>query len=627
MPGKPNTKTKDRYVSPAQIRERGDRALERAIASTQKRNPGQKTIASDFLYDEVLKMEDAGWSHRMIAVALKRAERYIDMVIARNRDQTIRRVVVKSNYDESDERFKFTDWDIEAFILFFNTFSGLTFPPHARPWVEAFLSERNLILNVPPRHAKSTIFAVWIPIWLICRDRNVQIIIVSAANDLATQWALEIAGQLELNEDLIETFGRFTPDFKGEHPWKPNQGMIVVAGRTKHIKGAQYTLQSKGMTQRILGQEADFVIVDDATTPEVASNEKSRVVAMNHLLHQVLTRIQPQVGTVGGNAGRAIVIGQRVHNLDFYGELAQMFYERGELKGQPVWHVEKYPAVLKWPDENEGVAEVLWPEWLSYEELMVQYARVGGEGPFSTMFQQEPLAEDSTLIRKSWFDACKDRARNGYEGVRMSRGDPNWVRVCSVDPSPDNFHGIIVADVLVSKTDFRCVIIEVQQMRSGLRDLVNEVHRIQQTYAIDEFVFEQTTFAKWFFEDPLYISFKDKFHTTVHKTSVNKNDALYGIQSLAFDFEAGFISMPYADADGRRMTDLFAREALGYPFYTTDDMMMALWFIKYNYRRIRPRGYILEGYKQTSSKAGWSWWRDLKQQEPIREAYRKRRAS
>jgi hypothetical protein len=461
---------------------------------------------------------------------------------------------------------------------------------------------------------------------LICRDRNVQIIIVSAANDLATQWALEIAGQLELNEDLIETFGRFTPDFKGEHPWKPNQGMIVVAGRTKHIKGAQYTLQSKGMTQRILGQEADFVIVDDATTPEIASNEKSRKVAMDHLMHQVLTRIQPQKGTIGGNAGRAVVIGQRVHNLDFYGELGQMVYDRGELKGQQLWHVEKYPAVSKWPEENDGVAEVLWPEWLSYEELMVQYARVGGEGPFSTMFQQEPLGEDSTLIRKTWFDACKDHARNGYEGVRMVKGDPQVVRVLSLDPSVDNFYGIIVADVLVSREDFRCVILEVKQMRSGLREIFSEIERIAVQHNIDYFLFEGSLgFQKWYFEDPTYFKYKDRFKTVMHKTQVNKNDALYGVQSLAFDFELQHVSLPYGDTEGRLMTNTFAKEALNYPFYTTDDMMMALWFLKFNYRRLKPRE--APHARALRNAKPWSWWADQKAQAPIREAYRKRRVN
>jgi hypothetical protein len=258
---------------------------------------------------------------------------------------------------------------------------------------------------------------------------------------------------------------------------------------------------------------------------------------------------------------------------------------------------------------------------------MVQYARVGGEGPFSTMFQQEPLADDAMLVRKTWFDACKDHTRRGYEGVRMTRGDPQVVRVLSLDPSVDNFYGIIVADVMVSRDLFRCVVLEVKQMRAGLREIFAEVERIAVQHDIDYFLFEGSLgFHKWYFEDPTYFKYKERFKTIVHKTSVNKNDALYGVQSLAFDFEERHISLPYGDSEGKHMTDVFAKEVLNYPFYSTDDMMMALWFLKFNYRRLKPRE---APHARTMRRAGkaWSWWAEEKRQQPIRDAYRKRRVN
>jgi hypothetical protein len=164
-------------------------------------------------------------------------------------------------------------------------------------------------------------------------------------------------------------------------------------------------------------------------------------------------------------------------------------------------------------------------------------------------------------------------------------------------------------------------------MRSGLRDLVEEVRRIAFQHEIDYFVFEQSTFSKWFFEDPLFLEFKDRFRTIKHKTNVNKNDSLYGIQSLAWDFEDKHISLPYGDPDGKRMTDEFGKEALNYPEYTTDDMLLALWFVKYNWRRLKPTppDQPLRTYKLP--KGAWSWYADQKKQEPVRREFDQRRVA
>ena len=595
------------------LRHRGKSALQRARLAS-----GGQKVGSDALWIEIQKMLLDGLQMEEMSYALQRSARYLRMVKA-DHEATVKPVASVTQgrtLRPGDDGYAETRFTVDGFTAFFNRYSGKTLPAHALPWIRAFVEERNVILNVPPRHAKSVIFSIWVPVWLVCIDRNVQVLLISETKEFAKGWATEIAGQLELNDDLLKTFGAFMPDQRGDFPWRPNAGELIVRGRTRSAKGAQLTIQSRGMEQQVLGMEADYVIADDPTNQDIAASEVSRKKAMKHLREAVLTRIEPQItldskgNAVEDQGGRAIIVGQRVHMHDMYGELAAQKFERGSLKGQPLWHVEMSPAISVWPEDSPtGEAEVLWPARWPYDELMVSYERVGGHHPFMCMYQQEPMPEGSALVLPEWLESCKDRNRDGYVGIR-EQNSRDIARVCSVDPSPNNWHAMLVMDVIYDRSQFAAAIIEIDRFKGGLHDLVEKILAAYKRQRFDYFVFEQSGFASWFFEDPLFNSFKDRFKIIKHKTNVNKNSAEYGLQSLAADIEFNRLSFPYGDAEGRRMTDLFCTEALEYPEGETDDVLMATWFPKINYKKLRP----ITRYADTKVQApSWSFLNEHRQ--------------
>jgi hypothetical protein len=69
--------------------------------------------------------------------------------------------------------------------------------------------------------------------------------------------------------------------------------------------------------------------------------------------------------------------------------------------------------------------------------------------------------------------------------------------------------------------------------------------------------------------------------------------------------------MPYADTEGMEMTDLLGKEALNYipGEKNLDDILMALWFVKFNWRRLKP---VVRHMTPTQPGGGWSWMEDLK---------------
>jgi len=240
----------------------------------------------------------------------------------------------------------------------------------------------------------------------------------------------------------------------------------------------------------------------------------------------------------------------------------------------------------------------------------------------NTMYQQNPMPEGSALVTQEVINACKDWNRPGGKGYRTSASAlPAIVRVLSVDPSPSKFNGIVVGDLAVSKDSFTFAVMHVGSMVAGIEQVKAECDRLMMLYKPDYFIFEESGFLMWMRDDPWFHQIKDRVNFIRHKTGVNKNHAEYGVQSLAGDFEQERISLPYGDDGGRRMTEILVNEALQYPDGETYDTLMALWFVKFNYRDLKPKGQ-----KGSYTRAGaqpWGFLKDIrKKQDTADQAYK-----
>lgn len=489
----------------------------------------------------------------------------------------------------------------DAFELFFNAYSGLILPAHCKRWVEAFVSHRLVTLQVPPRHAKSTIMSVWIPLWLICRDRNVNVIIFSKTSLLAAEFCRRIATQLEYNLRMIDDWGgEFAPPHVGAEdggrlPWRTGRGELQVLGSSTKKAGAQLTLLARGSGTQTLGFAGDFVILDDVTDAKTSASDADRDKMLDWARNEALSRLQPG----DGKKGRALVIGQRVHLRDLYGELQNQTHEIGALKGENVWHTEQYPAILKWPDEDKAhpEPEVLWPEEWSYEELtQTVYPRIGGRRPFMTMYQQAPEAEGGGLYLREWKSRVVDEDRPAWRPPIYDEADEDSVvRVFAVDPSPTQYQGFVLADLIYDRAvagwkDLHMLAVW-NRKAEGMTPLIQEMRRVVDAFDPTYLIWESSTFSDFLLQSP---DFKRDIEGRVKvirqlTTSSSKGSTEYGLMSLGGDFEFGRIHLPYGDAEARTLTDEFLREAEEYPDGRLDDRLMALWFIKNQARSLRPR--------------------------------------
>jgi hypothetical protein len=538
-----------------------------------------------------------------IAKKLKRSERYIYMVLkyaTEGQSVVVEIPDPKSPEDLDPEVRELIEPTPDAFEGFFNRYSGRTLSPLHKEWVTQALSAHRVLINCPPRHAKSTIFSVWLPIWLICMDRNVQILICSETVTLARKFSNEISANLTYNQQLIQDFGRFRPESL-DWPWRPADGELMVEGRERQIKSGDLTLQIRGVGQQVLGMEANWVICDDVVSRESAKHPTQREALSEWFHGDVMSRLEP--------GGRAVVIGQRLHLYDLYGELAK---EKIPGEETPRWKHINYPAVLDWEEKR-----VLWPERWPWHEIMQKYTDLGS-AKFEAMYQQNPLPEGEALARKGWIygddehPGCLDHDRIVGDG----RGGKRVVRVVSLDPSPTRYAGLVVAEMDWDPSRFECSILEVRRERMQVRDMLSHIERCVDWYSPQYFVFERNAAQRWLLQDPTMEQLRRRVQVIPHDTGRNKGDPTLGIESLSVDFEFGRIRLPYGDAESRKMSELLIQEALTYPQGETDDLLMALWFIKFNYSRLVPRVTVLPETNRWGGwrvpprlRDGWSWMR------------------
>lgn len=587
------------------IAQTGRRSRERAKQRAITRS-GTTRISDLDWYPEIETLSDDGWTNGEIAQAINLGTRRIQQIKAAGRaNWSGQYALPELKKDLTQDDLDLLEFNAVAFKAFFEKYSGLELSQLGFEIVEEFIAHRNLMVNVPPRHAKSTIM-VWLIIWLLTRDRNEQIILVSKTQGLAIIHCRTVQFELEYNHELISTYGRYAPERIGDTPWKPSRGELLILGRTRTTKSGQLSLRANGAGMQILGSEATVVFLDDATDRATSENPDKAKRHLEWVQEEVLSRLETK-GTTEA-AGRAMVVGQRVHFNDMYGTLEKQEGLRGERKGKKLWHTIKYPAVLRWPDEDPDNPDplVLWPERWTYDELMESYDRMGNAA-FERMYQQNPLPEGSSFVRQEWFERCRDYDRDAYTGIKRAEGDEYFptARVASIDPSPTKQNAVVVADVVSLREVFAISVLEIKTWVGGSREMLAEMDRLIRQYDLDYLIMESSTMTKWFENEPAYESMRKRVRFLEHHTGKNKGDENLGVESLSGDIEGGRIRFPYQDVAGRAMTNMFEQQALVYGHGQPDDALMAMWFIKWNWRKLRPLNKMSNTFRRTGG--GWSY--------------------
>ena len=239
---------------------------------------------------------------------------------------------------------------------------------------------RNLLITMPPRHAKTTWATINFPAYFLGRDPR------------------RFAMSVSYNAILAKDFGRsvksvmLEPRFRDIFPQSQIARDKTAADVFKTTAaGAYYGIGLNGTTT---GRAANLLVIDDPIKSRVeAESQLMRDRVWDFYSGSLSNRRQPEID---GAPAIQLVILTRWHPDDLAGRIMQT-----EEWHQGLWHHINFQALTEVPGTNPPVLQALWPERFPVAELLRQ--RAINERDFEALYQQRPIILGGNLIKTEWF--------------------------------------------------------------------------------------------------------------------------------------------------------------------------------------------------------------------------------
>jgi predicted phage terminase large subunit-like protein len=224
------------------------------------------------------------------------------------------------------------------------------------------------MINMPPRHGKSTTATGTAASWLIGHDQRVAVV----------SYGANLAGKFtrSLRNDYA-TGGRAQAVF-------PEKKLASEAGECWHFEGVdplRPNCVAAGVGGPLTGMGFDWIIIDDPVkNDEEARSETVRAHIKEWFEGTCLTRLEP--------GGHILNIMTRWHEDDLAGwQLAE--------------HADDW-SLLHMPAINEA-GEALWPERYPIDALEKIREKVGPR-TWQALYQGDPTPSDGVIWKRNWFD-------------------------------------------------------------------------------------------------------------------------------------------------------------------------------------------------------------------------------
>ena len=278
----------------------------------------------------------------------------------------------------------------------------------------------NLIINVPPGHAKSLLTAVFWPAWVWIDHPKSRWLFSSHREPLAVRDSLKCRRLIESDWYQQRWGNRF--QLRGDQ----NQKQRFENDRT----GYRVVVPMSAGT----GERGDYVVVDDPHSVDQAESDAERTGALEWWNGSMSTRLNDLA------KGHKIVIQQRLHESDLTGDLLlRGGYEHLCLAAE--FEPERRCSTsIGWTDPRSAAGELLWPQRIDRAALNSLKATLGSYR-YAGQFQQRPAPADGGMLKRHWWRYWQPRGAN-LGPVLVKLPDGTVERRYAVE-LPDHFDQVI----------------------------------------------------------------------------------------------------------------------------------------------------------------------------------------
>ena len=259
---------------------------------------------------------------------------------------------------------------------------------------------RELLVNMPPREAKSLIFSIALPAWLLGKNPSERILCGSYVQTLTLDLSVKCRRVIE-----SDWYAQVFP----ETVIAPDQNEKGKYQTTAH---GHRTGASVG--SGITGQGGHYKILDDPHDPLRANSDKERKEALDWYGSTWASRSDDPKSV------REILVMQRLHTEDM---TAKWVVEKPDLVKVVIPRIAVERTLITYPLSGQVVVRepgsLLNPERVGLKELAAQ-KRSYGTYAFEAQQQQEPVPIGGGRIKKDWFKNRYSRLPDTFDQVAQS---------------------------------------------------------------------------------------------------------------------------------------------------------------------------------------------------------------
>lgn len=275
---------------------------------------------------------------------------------------------------------------------------------------------KRLCVAMPPRHSKSSMITLAFPLWLLSKNKDLNILIVNNSAGLSEKFGIQLR---EYIRRIGPEFDIYLSDVKHSSTY-----IMFTNSEGELQKGS---IRLVGASGSITGQDADYIILDDIYSGFDDITPSLLLKKIDWFKTIIEQRIEPHT--------KLVILHTRWHSEDLQGYLHEHYPDD--------YTFLEFPAISE--DGNP-----LWSERYTIEDYRKKQEAMG-ERQFQAIYQQKPLDltsdffhvdnlifednfDDYAIARcRSWDIASSDDSlgdqRDYTAGVRMLKtpGDQYWI--------------------------------------------------------------------------------------------------------------------------------------------------------------------------------------------------------
>ena len=240
---------------------------------------------------------------------------------------------------------------------------------------------KRLVICVPPRCSKSSIVSVCWPAWAWVRNPSMQWLCLSHSDRLA-------ARDNRRMRVLVSS------------PWYQERWPVTFARdenlKTSFWNDANGYRVSSSLLASYLGMGADILVLDDPMDRDDAFSDLRREAIIDAYREKASTRLNDATESA------IVAIGQRLHDRDLLGYLAENGFERLTI---PMEYENNHSCgtTTGWIDPRTEDGELMCPERFPPEHIERQKQTLGSFA-WAGQMQQRPAPRGGGMFRREWFE-------------------------------------------------------------------------------------------------------------------------------------------------------------------------------------------------------------------------------